>query len=70
MNLFHDSVETLHATSPQSNPAMSQVPILTIRNLSAVFPDNNGGLQALEGNEHDREQCKRHGVAHALPFTR
>jgi NitT/TauT family transport system ATP-binding protein len=23
-------------------------PILTVRNLSAVFPDNNGGLQALE----------------------
>ena len=26
---------------------MSQTPILTIRNLSAVFPDNNGGLRAL-----------------------
>ena len=27
---------------------MSQPPILTIRNLSVVFPDNNGGLHALE----------------------
>ena len=27
---------------------MSQTPILTIRNLSAIFPDNNGGLRALE----------------------
>ena len=27
---------------------MSFTPILTIRNLSAVFPDNNGGLRALE----------------------
>ena len=26
---------------------MSQTSILTIRNLSAVFPDNNGGLRAL-----------------------
>ena len=26
---------------------MSHTPILTIRNLSAVFPDNNGGLRAL-----------------------
>lgn len=36
--------------SPQQNRnAMPHsIPILTIRNLSAVFPDNNGGLQALE----------------------
>jgi NitT/TauT family transport system ATP-binding protein len=27
---------------------MSHTPILTIRNLSAVFPDSNGGLRALE----------------------
>ena len=27
---------------------MPHTPILTIRNLSAVFPDNNGGLRALE----------------------
>jgi NitT/TauT family transport system ATP-binding protein len=27
---------------------MSQTPILSIRNLSAVFPDNNGGLHALD----------------------
>ena len=27
---------------------MSQIPILSIRNLSAVFPDNNGGLHALD----------------------
>jgi NitT/TauT family transport system ATP-binding protein len=37
---------------------MSLTPILTIRNLSAVFPDNNGGLRALEDisvNVHPRE---------------
>ena len=28
-------------------------PILTIRNLSAVFPDNNGGLRALEDISFD-----------------
>jgi NitT/TauT family transport system ATP-binding protein len=27
---------------------MSQTPVLSIRNLSAVFPDNNGGLHALD----------------------
>jgi NitT/TauT family transport system ATP-binding protein len=32
---------------------MSQTPILTIRNLSAVFPDNNGGLRALENISFD-----------------
>jgi len=32
---------------------MSQIPILTIRNLSAVFPDNNGGLRALEDVSFD-----------------
>ncbi len=32
---------------------MSQIPILTIRNLSAVFPDNNGGLRALEDISFD-----------------
>src|ERR1044072_9460035 len=32
---------------------MSQSPILTIRNLSAVFPDNNGGLRALEDISFD-----------------
>jgi NitT/TauT family transport system ATP-binding protein len=32
---------------------MSSSPILTIRNLSAVFPDNNGGLRALEDVSFD-----------------
>ena len=37
---------------------MSQTPILTIRDLSAVFPNENGGLHALENisfNVHPRE---------------
>ena len=32
---------------------MTQIPILTIRNLGAVFPDNNGGLRALEDISFD-----------------
>ena len=32
---------------------MPHIPILTIRNLSAVFPDNNGGLRALEDISFD-----------------
>ena len=50
MNLFHNLlVETLHASSLQANlQKMPHPPILTIRNLSAVFPDSNGGLRALE----------------------
>lgn len=32
---------------------MPHEPILTIRNLSAVFPDNNGGLRALENVSFD-----------------
>ena len=32
---------------------MPPVPILTIRNLSAVFPDNNGGLRVLENISFD-----------------
>jgi NitT/TauT family transport system ATP-binding protein len=32
---------------------MSQPPILTIRNLSVVFPDSNGGLRALENISFD-----------------
>ncbi|MCI0555307.1 MAG: ABC transporter ATP-binding protein [Anaerolineae bacterium] len=32
---------------------MSHTPILTIRNLSAVFPDNNGGLRALDDISFD-----------------
>ena len=32
---------------------MEMSPILTIRNLSAVFPDNNGGLRALEDISFD-----------------
>jgi NitT/TauT family transport system ATP-binding protein len=32
---------------------MSHTPILTIRDLSAVFPDNNGGLSALENISFD-----------------
>jgi NitT/TauT family transport system ATP-binding protein len=32
---------------------VSQTSTLTIRNLSAVFPDNNGGLRALEGLSFD-----------------
>src|ERR671919_526403 len=32
---------------------MSLIPILTIRNLSAVFPDSNGGLRVLEDVSFD-----------------
>ena len=32
---------------------MSYTPILTIQNLSAVFPDNNGGLRALDNISFD-----------------
>jgi NitT/TauT family transport system ATP-binding protein len=32
---------------------MADTPILTIRNLSAVFPDNNGGLRALKNISFD-----------------
>ena len=32
---------------------MSNTPILSIRTLSAVFPDNNGGLRALDGVSFD-----------------
>ena len=32
---------------------MPHIPILTIRNLSATFPDNNGGLRALEDISFD-----------------
>jgi NitT/TauT family transport system ATP-binding protein len=32
---------------------MPHTPILTIHNLSAVFPDSNGGLRALEGISFD-----------------
>src|SRR5512141_2378901 len=56
MNSSHNLVvETLHATSPQQDKnAMSHpIPILTIRNLSVVFPDNNGGLRALEDISFD-----------------
>jgi NitT/TauT family transport system ATP-binding protein len=53
MSLSHKSVETLHTRSPQIDSAMSHTPILTIRNLSAVFPDNNGGLRALENVSFD-----------------
>ena len=53
MNLSHDLVETLHAPSQPNTPAMTHVPILTIRNLSAVFPDNNGGLRALDDISFD-----------------
>ena len=53
MNSSHDLVETLPATSQQITSAMSQLPILTIRNLSAVFPDNNGGLRALDDISFD-----------------
>lgn len=40
---------------------MPTSPILTIRDLSAVFPDNNGGLQALERVSFD--VCPREFVA-------
>jgi NitT/TauT family transport system ATP-binding protein len=33
--------------------SMPDTPILTVRNLSAVFPDNNGGLRALENISFD-----------------
>jgi len=39
----------------------SSPPILTVRDLSAVFPDNNGGLQALERVSF--EVCPREFVA-------
>ena len=39
----------------------AQSPILTVRDLSAVFPDNNGGLQALERVSF--EVCPREFVA-------
>ena len=39
----------------------SSSPILTVRNLSAVFPDNNGGLQALDRVSF--EMCPREFVA-------
>lgn len=39
---------------------MTVPPILTVRNLSAVFPDNNGGLRALEGVSF--EVCPREFV--------
>ena len=54
MNLFHDSVKRLQATSQQDHStAMPDSPILTIRNLNAVFPDGNGGLRALEDISFD-----------------
>jgi NitT/TauT family transport system ATP-binding protein len=53
MSLSLDPVETLHATSPEITSVMTHVPILTIRNLSVVFPDNNGGLRALEDISFD-----------------
>ena len=37
----------------QSSIEMPYTPILTIRNLSVVFPDNNGGLRALEDVSFD-----------------
>ena len=40
---------------------MSEPPILTVRDLSALFPDNNGGLQALERVSF--EVCPREFVA-------
>lgn len=40
---------------------MTSSPILTIRDLSAVFPDNNGGLQALDRVSF--EVCPREFVA-------
>lgn len=35
------------------NNLMSHISTLTIRNLSVVFPDNNGGLRALDGLSFD-----------------
>src|ERR1044071_9792678 len=46
MNSFHDAAGA--QTIVPLKPIMSQTPILSIRNLSAVFPDNNGGLHALD----------------------
>ncbi len=45
MNSFHDLVEAQTIVPLQK--IMSQTPILSIHNLSAVFPDSNGGLHAL-----------------------
>jgi NitT/TauT family transport system ATP-binding protein len=58
MSLSHELVEPLHVAAQPYPPAMTHIPILTIRNLSAVFPDNNGGLRALENvsfEVHPRE---------------
>src|SRR5215510_13266966 len=38
------------------NNIMANTPILTIRNLSAVFPNENGGLHALDGVTFDVHQ--------------
>jgi NitT/TauT family transport system ATP-binding protein len=54
MSLFRNSVETLQRNISTELPILMQhTPILTIRNLSAVFPDNNGGLRALEDVSFD-----------------
>src|SRR5512138_1231545 len=56
MNLFHSSlIESRHSPieNQMSSIEMSHTPILTIRNLSAVFPDSNGGLRALEDVSFD-----------------
>ncbi len=54
MNSFHNSVGTQYTLAPARSTGvvplqnlMPQTPVLSIRNLSAVFPDNNGGLHAL-----------------------
>jgi NitT/TauT family transport system ATP-binding protein len=39
--------------NPKSQIRMSHTPILTIRDLSAVFPNENGGLNALENISFD-----------------
>jgi len=45
---------------PYKNKNMSVNPILTVRELSAVFPDSNGGLRALDGVSF--EVCPREFV--------
>src|SRR5512143_4311714 len=51
MNVSLD--RTVGAGSSRSCNAMSHTPILTIRDLSAVFPNENGGLHALENISFD-----------------
>lgn len=50
---LQDASQSGKTPSQRHEELMSHTPILTIRNLSAVFPDNNGGLRALENISFD-----------------